>query len=202
MPRHQQVTTCRKSGGPISKFCTCEHCNLAVCSVCGAFEGGLTTDCPGTPVDFDKQREVYETPLDYTDARGWHQGERVEHRIPHFLPTRRRPEPPQIDPRTIVAPAIDWTRIDRYNALQHDLSIRAIAWVRADRACDELSATLAHAKDAADACREDTPVHVLITRLEEVRIEFKRACRQFEECEDKFRQAAHKLVAALEGNQS
>jgi hypothetical protein len=55
MPRHQQVTTCRKSGGPISKFCSCEHCTLSVCSICGAYEGGLTTDCPGTPVSFDRQ---------------------------------------------------------------------------------------------------------------------------------------------------
>lgn len=71
MPKHKQVTTCRK-GGPISKHCSCEHCCLSVCSVCGAYEGGLTTDCPGVIVSFDRQKEVHETLLDYTDDRGWH----------------------------------------------------------------------------------------------------------------------------------
>lgn len=51
---------------------TCYPCTLAVCDVCGAYEGGLTTDCPGVRVDFDKQEEVYTTDLDYTDDKGWH----------------------------------------------------------------------------------------------------------------------------------
>jgi len=86
MPRHKQVTTCRKTGGPVSDRCSCEHCMLAVCSVCGAYEGGLTTDCPGAKVSFDRQQEVYETNLDYTDDRGWHQGASMKNRSPRFEP--------------------------------------------------------------------------------------------------------------------
>lgn len=84
MPRHQQVTICRKSGDHVSKFCTCEPCTLAVCAVCHAYEGSLTTDCPGERVSFDKQQEVYETRLDFSDARGWHQGEPMERRSSRF----------------------------------------------------------------------------------------------------------------------
>lgn len=73
MPTHKHVTTCLKGGGPISKFCSCYHCTLAVCAVCGAYEGGLTSDCPGELVSFDRQKEVYETNLDYIEALGWHQ---------------------------------------------------------------------------------------------------------------------------------
>src|SRR4029078_1255590 len=72
MPRHRQVTTCRRSGGPLSKTCTCEHCALAVSAVCGAGEGSLTTDCPGEKVPYDRQQEVFEPSFDYTDERGWH----------------------------------------------------------------------------------------------------------------------------------
>lgn len=70
MPAHVHVTTCLRGGGPISNLCGCEHCCLAVCSVCGAWEGGLTTDCPGESYDI---RRVYESDTaDYTDALGWH----------------------------------------------------------------------------------------------------------------------------------
>lgn len=72
MPAHVHVTTCLKGGGPVSKFCSCQHCTLAVCSVCGAYEGSLTTDCPGERVSFDRQEEVYKTDLNYTDEKGWH----------------------------------------------------------------------------------------------------------------------------------
>lgn len=198
MPRHQQVTSCRRSGGPISRYCTCEHCNLSVCVVCGAYEGGLTTDCPGTSITFDRQREVYETCLDYTDDRGWHQGARMEHRSPHFTSTRLPPRAPQIDPRTIVAPLVDWTKVDQNETLQHELTLRAIAWALADRQCDDLSAALARTRDEADDPDDTTP-DVLLTRLEHAQNSFQRACHRVEECDDAFRQAARKLVDALEG---
>jgi hypothetical protein len=83
MPRHRQVTTCRH-GGPTTNFCGCEHCELCVCAVCGAYEGALTTDCPGEAVPFDKRQEVYETNLDFTVERGWHQGNPKERRSPRF----------------------------------------------------------------------------------------------------------------------
>lgn len=91
MPRHKHVTNCLKSGGAISKYCTCQHCTLCVCSVCGAYEGGLTTDCPGEDVHFDRQKEVHETNLDYTDERGWHQGEPMKRRVPRFEPATHKP---------------------------------------------------------------------------------------------------------------
>lgn len=87
MPLHKQVTTCLQSGGPISKLCGCPHCNLSVCAVCGAYEGGLTTDCPGETVSFDRQEEVGKTNLDYTDALGWHQGDDMQRREPRFEKT-------------------------------------------------------------------------------------------------------------------
>jgi hypothetical protein len=199
MPRHQQVTTCRLSGGSVSKHCTCEHCTLSICSLCGAYEGGLTTDCPDTEISFDRQREVYETPLDYTDDRGWHQGEPMKPKSPRFTTTRRPPEPPRVDPRTIVAPTVDWTRIDRSAALQHDLALRAIAWTLADRTCDDLSAALTRAKDEADAHTEpDEPGRILLARLEGARVNFQLACRRVEERDEEFRQAARKLVDTLE----
>lgn len=186
MPRHQQVTTCRLTGGPISRKCPCEHCNLSMCAVCCASEAGLTTDCPGTLIDFDRQREVSETCLDYIDDRGWHQGGPMEHRAPRFTRTRLPPKPPRVDPRTLVEPNINWDKIDRNTALQHQLTLQAISWVLADRECDDLSAALARARDTANP------------QLEEVQTRFQQACRRVETCDDEFRQAARKLVDALE----
>jgi len=196
MPRHQQVTTCRRSGGPISRGCTCEHCNLSMCGVCGAYEGGLTTDCPGTNVDFDKQREVYETCLDYTDARGWHLGAPMDHRSPRFTSTRLPPTAPRTDPRAIIAPSINWAKVDQNRALQHELTLRAIAWTLADRQCDDLSAALVCIKDEANGVH--TEPNILLSKLEEARTNFRLACRRVEECDDELRQAARELVDALE----
>lgn len=70
--RHVQVTDCLKSGGPVSCACTCYHCTLSICKVCGAYEGGLTTHCPGERVDYDTTQAVYTTALDFTTDRGWH----------------------------------------------------------------------------------------------------------------------------------
>ena len=69
--RHVQVTDCLR-GGQVSNFCSCAHCCLAVCSVCGAYEDALTTHCPGERVDFDTTQAVYRTGLDFTTYRGWH----------------------------------------------------------------------------------------------------------------------------------
>ena len=77
---HVHVTNCLR-GGSISKYCTCYHCTLCVCSVCGAYEGGLTSECPGERVDVDTTLAVYKTDLDYTTERGWHlTGERTAYR--------------------------------------------------------------------------------------------------------------------------
>lgn len=182
MPRHKQVTTCLKSGGPVSKFCTCMHCTISVCQVCGAYEGSLTTDCPGERADFDRQREVYETNLDFTKARGWHQGEPMKRRVPRF------------ETDTAI--------------LHHELAQRAIAWVEADRICDDRAAALTRVEDEVDArlrarCAQDMRnAHVLdgelIAKLKREEVDFRLADQRAQKCDEKFREAARKLVDALE----
>jgi hypothetical protein len=204
MPRHQQVTACRRNGGPVSKHCTCEHCTLSVCSVCGAYEGGLTTDCPGTKVDYDRQKEVHETRLDYTDDRGWHQGDPTKQRSPRFASTKLAPNPmaPVVDPRALVAPSVDWAAVDRNAGLQHELSLKAIAWVIADRACDDDSAKLARAEDESDSLRGKTELddeeREILARLERAQVDFRLSSSRADRCQDEFHQAGRKLVEALE----
>lgn len=73
MPKHKQVTTClRDPSAPTSNYCSCYHCTLAVCSVCGCYEGSLTTDCPGYKLDQAQQDRVYKDGADYRDGHGWH----------------------------------------------------------------------------------------------------------------------------------
>lgn len=88
MPLHEHVDTCIKSGGKISKFCTCPHCTLCVCKICSCYEGSLTTDCPGVKVDMDQQDKIYKEGLDFTDAKGWHTRAEKEKGWPeaHFKP--------------------------------------------------------------------------------------------------------------------
>lgn len=201
MPRHKQVTTCLRGGGPLSKHCTCEHCNLSVCSVCGAWEGGLTTDCPGQSVGYDRHKEVWETSLDYTDARGWHQGDPA-HRAPRFEKSPLPPAEPRVDPRAAVAPGIDWETVDRNAALQHQLTLKAIAWVLADRICEDKSAALARIEDDTAILRGKTELAeteaALLAKLERKQIDFRIADRHVQKCDDEFRQSARLLVEALE----
>lgn len=201
MPRHKKVTTCLR-GGPVSTSCSCQHCQLCVCELCGAYEGGLTTDCPGMKVSFDRQQEVHETNLDYTDDRGWHQGEPSKRRTPHFEDTKIPPQPAAIDPRTLVAPGVDWAAIDRNMNLQHELSLKAIAWVLAERACDDCAAKELRAKEAAAHLHGkallDDHDQALLTTLEGEKKNFSIACRLLEKRDDEFHQTARKLVEALD----
>ena len=195
MPHHKQVTTCLKHGGPVSKFCTCLHCTLSVCQVCGAYEGSLTTDCPGEGVDFDRQQEVYTTNLDYTKARGWHQGEPMKRRTPHF----EREAPSPVD--QAVASRAD---------LQHELAQKAIAWVLADRICDDHAATLTRIEDEVDAHlrrkypweeqepSENESIRALLAKLEYAKMSFQLADQRAQKRDEEFREAAKKLVDALE----
>ena len=203
MPRHQQVTICRKSDGPVSKHCSCEHCSLAVCSVCGGAEGTLTTDCPGVKIDSDRQQEVLETNLDYTDDRGWYLGvDGSSRRSPRFADTKLPIEPARVDPRTVVAPSIDWAAVDRTMDLQHKLTQKAIAWVISDRACEERSAALARIEDSCAALRGkadlDAVDRALLGTLEQEKISFQIACRNVERSEDEWKQLARRLVDTLE----
>lgn len=202
MPRHKHVTTCRKGGGPISKFCSCEHCCLSVCSVCGGYEGSLTTDCSGTRVDYDRQKEVYETPLDYTDERGWHQGASMGTRSPRFEATKVPPVPPAADPRETASPGIDWAKIDRMQALQHELTLKTVAWVLADRDCEDASAMLTRIEDETGHLRGKTNLEPsdgeLLAKLERAQIDFRIADQKVQKCNDERDQTSRKLVATLE----
>jgi len=44
---------------------------LAVCTVCGLFEGSLTTDCPGEPSYRKYGDQIYKGELDYKEGQGW-----------------------------------------------------------------------------------------------------------------------------------
>lgn len=203
MPRHEQVTTCRKSGGPTSKSCSCEHCSLAVCEICGGAEGTLTSDCPGIKVDADRQQEIFETPLDYTDDRGWHlaQGRRSPRFEPEIVGV-----PPRVDQRTVVAPSTDWAAVDRTLDLQHELAQKAIAWVMAEEVAEERSAALARTKEQADYLRGKTELNAhdqeVHARLERDKIDFGLADQRSQRCDDEFRQTARRLVAVLRGPRS
>jgi hypothetical protein len=237
MPRHKRVTSCRKSGGPISKHCSCEHCSLDVCSVCGLWEGSLTTDCPGMKVEPDRQQEICETRLDYTDARGWHLADPTGRRSPSFEPKYSRAAtvcnecgtycPPDLDqthggcrrcgsknvcavealpspadPRALIAPSVDWSAVDRAADLQRELTSKAIAWVLADRACEEHSAALTRIEDEVDAQMADgnAPADLggLLAKLESAKIDFRLADQRAQKHDDEFRQIARRIVAALE----
>ena len=227
MPSHRQVTECRH-GGPISKLCTCFHCTLSVCAVCGAYEGSLTTHCPGERMSFDKQKEVYETHLDYDDDHGWHQGEPMKQRLPRFeqhtpLITGLAPlltiigctcgwKVPQgtTDPDDAlsqhvalakIAPATDWAAIDRTAALKDAALQKLIAIVLARRSEGDYDAVLTRVEDEVDAYMgRDPDAHhqELLQKLEQAKAAWKLADRRRSKCEAEFWQAAEKLVAELE----
>jgi hypothetical protein len=204
MPRHKRVTTCRKSGGPLSKHCSCEHCCLDVCSVCGGAEGSLTTHCPGTKIDADRHQELCETHLDYTETRGWHLADPTRRRSPSFerKDSAVGDPPPPTDPRALIAPSIDWSTVDRTADLQRELAGKAIAWVIADRASEEHSAALARIEDEVDAQMADgnAPADLggLLAKLESAKIDFRLADQRAQKHDDEFRQTARRIVAALE----
>lgn len=56
----------------------CMFCDggLTACTVCGAFEGATTTQCPGYQVTHDQWNEVYAGTLDYRHGQ-WVQAESV-----------------------------------------------------------------------------------------------------------------------------
>jgi hypothetical protein len=203
MPRHKQETTCCRTGGPTSKSCSCAHCQLDVCSVCGGGEIALTTDCPGTKISGDRLEELCETDLDYTEARGWHLSEK--RRSPRFEHTGMPPEMPQADPRTLIAPSITWAAVDRNTSLQSELTKKAIAWVLAARTGEECLTALDHIKDEIGKClaNGDAPADLkseLLTRHEHAKEAFHLADQHEQRCDDEFKQVARLIVAELEGS--
>lgn len=201
MPLHKQVTTCRRNADPTTPGCgVCEHCCLAVCSVCGGAEGTLTTDCPGVKIGAAREEEVYETNLDYTDERGWHLAETAR-RSARFEKVAKTPDPQKTDPRATAAPGIDWSRVDRMMDLQYELTKKAIAWVLADRACDDSAAAENLARDAIAPLHGRADLTVLeqdrFAAHERLKIDFQLACRRVERCDEEFKQLARRIVDML-----
>lgn len=52
----------------ISHCVVCDG-GLAICRVCGAGEGGLTTECPGYRVCFDASERVYKGQIDFRGGK-------------------------------------------------------------------------------------------------------------------------------------
>lgn len=212
MPRHKHVTTCLH-GGPISSYCGCYHCTLSVCDVCGCYEGSLTTDCPGEVVSHDRQQEIYETPLDYTDERGWHLSEQTfRDRTPRFEETVVPPEAPRADMRREVARAIDWKVVDAAGEIQAALTQRAIAWALADQRCEDRAIALARSEDATLTLRQRHGAHLnnpgehgsftaeeetQIAQHELLRASFHEASALADACQEELHQTARVLVKAL-----
>lgn len=131
-------------------------------------------------VAYDRQQEVCTTPLDYTDKRGWHQS--TKPRAPRFVTVAPShiEGPAKITPSTALVLA-------GTAPLQLELTLKAVAWVCADRVADDLSAALTRLEDA--------PVP---KEHEYTKIAFHRASRHADKCDEEFRQAARNLVKELE----
>lgn len=52
---------------------TCPVCNLSVCLVCGAYEGGLTTECCGEHLNMDDIDDIYQGKKDFRYGK-WIEG--------------------------------------------------------------------------------------------------------------------------------
>ena len=48
---------------------SCYICNLSCCGTCGAYEGGLTTECPGVKVHYEVQQAVYKEKIDFINGK-------------------------------------------------------------------------------------------------------------------------------------
>lgn len=94
MPLHKPELYCLKDKNlKTHDTCSCQHCTLAVCRVCGAYEGGLTQDCPGVKISGDVAALVHENGLDYTDSRGWFMWLPAELNTPEYQRRNIRFEP-------------------------------------------------------------------------------------------------------------
>lgn len=183
------------------------------CAVCGAYQGdALTTDCPGARVSPERQKEIYETGIDYTDARGWHQGVTVKLRSPRWCPTFNTRlafvtapgEGGAKHSDSARAPSTaDWVAAERTMALRHTLADKAISWVLADRICDDHSAMLGRVENEVDEWLHkgrapDEGYQGLLEKLSHVRTGFQLANQRADSCDAEFRKAARELVTALE----
>jgi hypothetical protein len=188
MPPHKHVTDCLKTGGPISPHCTCPHCALSVCSVCAAYEGGLTTDCPGEHLTADRQDEIYKEGLNFIDGVGWYRA------LPKDAPVAPRFEPRELGDKPTRTP-------DEKTASEQALVASARAWARADRAAEDRYAVLLRAEEAADVYLagkrgQDVDEHAagLLAKLEREKIGATLADQRAQECDGRMRAAARRLI--------
>lgn len=48
---------------------TCMGCNIPTCTVCGAYEGGLATECPGARTTTEQDDAVYAGKIDFVGGK-------------------------------------------------------------------------------------------------------------------------------------
>jgi hypothetical protein len=101
------------------------------------------------------------------------------------------------------APSTNWTAVDRAAGLKHALAVKAIAWVLADRICEDHSAALTLLEDEVGARlpkgqAPNESDRELLGKLEYAKIGFRLADQRAQQCDDEFRQVARKLVESLE----
>lgn len=55
----------------VREKCTDSECNETcfVCSVCGAYEGGLATECPGSKIHYEVQKAIHEGKIDFKNGK-------------------------------------------------------------------------------------------------------------------------------------
>ncbi len=155
MPPHQQVTTCLRSGGSISKTCTCKHCTAVV---------------PRDEVDRVARLLIAE----------W---ERVERRAVNlsYVATFADMARVVIEDRRLACAdpcASGALAIDGVADFQQELSRRAIAWTLADRECDDLAAALTQVGDEDSARSTKVTFQRACRRVEECDESLRQGARQ------------------------
>ena len=86
-----------------------------------------------------------------------------------------------------------------FDDLQRELTQKALAWSRADRICDDISATLTRIEDEIDVHLQNgqTPPD-LLGKLEHAKVNFQLADQRAQKCDEEFRQVARQLADLLE----
>lgn len=61
----RHVQSKHKEGEHCPEYGTCYVCELFTCTVCGASEGELPTDCPGYELSAGVKENIFKGPLDF-----------------------------------------------------------------------------------------------------------------------------------------
>ncbi len=67
--KHKYAETCKKGQECDDAGCWICRGGLAVCNVCGLYEGSLTTDCPGVQSYDDYSSLVYAGKIDFRNGK-------------------------------------------------------------------------------------------------------------------------------------